>query len=168
MNKERICELVQKINDILYNEMGITTFKERVILLGCTAIVEKEKILHKNWNDFINCLCDEVSKKDNILVKELKKIKPTLSDNLDNFIKYVNEINFHEHDVMAIFFKELNKYKTKSDGGQVFTPQHIASFMCRLIECNKNDRILDATCGSGTFLVEGLKYSDEVYGNELY
>ena len=44
MNKEKICELVQKINDILYNEMGITSFKERVILLGCTAIVEKEKI----------------------------------------------------------------------------------------------------------------------------
>ena len=168
MNKERICELAQKINDILYNEMGITSFKEKVILLGCTAIVEKEKILNKNWDDFINCLCDEVSKKDSILVKELKKIKPTLSDNLDNFIKYVKEINFHEYDVMAVFFNELNKHKTKSDGGQVFTPHHIASFMCRLIECNKSDRILDATCGSGTFLVEALKYSDEVYGNELY
>ena len=94
MNKEKICELVQKINDILYNKMGITTFKERVILLGCTAIVEKEKILNKNWNDFINCLCNEVSKNDDILVKELKKIKPTLSDNLDNFIDTVKGFHF--------------------------------------------------------------------------
>lgn len=38
----------------------------------------------------------------------------------------------------------------------MFTPDHIASFMYRLIDVNMNDRVLDATCGSGTFLVKSM------------
>ena len=44
----------------------------------------------------------------------------------------------------------------KAQAGQVFTPDHIASFMYRLIDVNMNDRVLDATCGSGTFLVKSM------------
>ncbi|WP_330944795.1 hypothetical protein [Bifidobacterium longum] len=36
---------------------------------------------------------------------------------------------------MGIFFNEFNHYKTKSEAGQVFTPeQHITDFMYRLLE----------------------------------
>lgn len=54
-------------------------------------------------------------------------------------------------DVMGIFFNEFNRYKKKSESGQVFTPDHITSFMYRLIEVNQNDKVLDAACGSGAF-----------------
>lgn len=57
---------------------------------------------------------------------------------------------------MAIFFNEFNRYRGKAQAGQVFTPDHIASFMYRLIDVNMNDRVLDATCGSGTFLVKSM------------
>ena len=57
---------------------------------------------------------------------------------------------------MGIFFNEFNRYKSKSDSGQVFTPDHITSFMYRLIHCDMNDRILDAACGSGAFLVKAM------------
>ena len=57
---------------------------------------------------------------------------------------------------MAIFFNEFNRYKGKSESGQVFTPDHIASFMYKVIGINKDSRILDAVCGSGTFLVKAV------------
>ena len=57
---------------------------------------------------------------------------------------------------MGIFFNEFNRYKKKSENGQIFTPDHITSLMYRLIDVNKSDRILDATCGSGAFLVKAM------------
>ena len=57
---------------------------------------------------------------------------------------------------MGIFFNEFNRYKKKSDSGQVFTPDHITSFMYRLIDVDKDDRVLDAACGSGAFLVKAM------------
>ena len=58
--------------------------------------------------------------------------------------------------ILHIFFNEFNRYRGKAQAGQVFTPDHIASFMYRLIEVNKDDHVLDATCGSGTFLVKSM------------
>lgn len=57
---------------------------------------------------------------------------------------------------MAIFFNEFNRYKGKSEQGQVFTPDHITSLMYRITETNKDDIVLDAACGSGAFLVKAM------------
>ncbi len=57
---------------------------------------------------------------------------------------------------MGIFFNEFNRYKGKSENGQVFTPGHITSLMYRLVEANMNDNILDAACGSGAFLTMAM------------
>ena len=69
-------------------------------------------------------------------------------DAIDNFIEWVAEISeclnsdyWNGEDVMGIFFNEFNRYKKKSESGQVFTPDHITSFMYRLIEVNKNDEL---------------------------
>ena len=87
----------------------------------------------------------------------------TNQESIDSFIQWVTEIsdsvnsdNWNGEDVMGIFFNEFNRYKGKSDSGQIFTPEHITSFMYRLIDVNKSDRILDATCGSGAFLVKAM------------
>ena len=82
---------------------------------------------------------------------------------IKQFIEWVTEISdcinsdaWRGEDVMGIFFNEFNRYKTKSEAGQVFTPEHITDFMYRILEVNKDDRILDATCGSGGFLVKAM------------
>lgn len=66
--------------------------------------------------------------------------------------------DFNGEDILHIFFNEFNRYNKKSTLGQVFTPLHIASFMYKLLDCSANDRILDATCGSGTFLMKSLDF----------
>ena len=39
-----------------------------------------------------------------------------------------------------------------SQGGIVKTPKHIAELMCDLAELDENSKVLDITCGTGTFL----------------
>lgn len=65
---------------------------------------------------------------------------------------------------MGIFFNEFNRYKKKSESGQIFTPDHITSLMYRLLNCNANDYILDAACGSGAFLVKAMSNMIEEAG----
>ena len=50
---------------------------------------------------------------------------------IDDFIRNVSEIsvcvnssNWNGEDVMGIFFNEFNRYKKKSESGQIFTPDH--------------------------------------------
>ncbi|MDO4026490.1 HsdM family class I SAM-dependent methyltransferase [Clavibacter michiganensis] len=80
-----------------------------------------------------------------------------------DFIDWVTEISglinssaWNGEDVMAIFFNEFNRYKKKSESGQIFTPDHITGFMYRLLGVNQDDRILDACAGSGSFLVKSM------------
>jgi type I restriction-modification system DNA methylase subunit len=80
-------------------------------------------------------------------IEELeKKIKPMM-DYSDNTI-----------DALGIFYHEFVKY-SGGDGsglGIVLTPQHLTEFMCDLAEINKNSKIVDICCGSGTFLVTAM------------
>jgi 16S rRNA G966 N2-methylase RsmD len=80
-------------------------------------------------------------------IEELeKKIKPML-DFADNTI-----------DALGIFYHEFVKY-SGGDGsglGIVLTPQHLTEFMCDLAEVNKNSKVVDICCGSGTFLVTAM------------
>ena len=82
---------------------------------------------------------------------------------ITEFIDWVTEISdclnsdaWRGEDVMGIFFNEFNRYKKKSEAGQVFTPEHITDFMYKILEVNKDDRVLDGCCGSGGFLVKSM------------
>jgi len=61
-------------------------------------------------------------------------------------------------DALGVFYHEFIKY-SGGDGsglGIVLTPQHLTEFMCDLAEVNKNSRVVDICCGSGSFLVTAM------------
>lgn len=61
-------------------------------------------------------------------------------------------------DALGVFYHEFIKY-SGGDGsglGIVLTPQHLTEFMCELAGVNKNSRIVDICCGSGSFLVTAM------------
>ncbi len=61
-------------------------------------------------------------------------------------------------DALGVFYHEFIKY-SGGDGsglGIVLTPQHLAEFMCDLAGVNKNSRVVDICCGSGSFLVTAM------------
>ncbi len=61
-------------------------------------------------------------------------------------------------DALGVFYHEFIKY-SGGDGsglGIVLTPQHLTEFMCDLAGVNKNSRVVDICCGSGSFLVTAM------------
>ncbi len=61
-------------------------------------------------------------------------------------------------DALGVFYHEFIKY-SGGDGkglGIVLTPQHLTEFMAELANINKNSKVLDICCGSGSFLVTAM------------
>lgn len=179
VDKQAIYRLTAKINNCLHSRFGIKNLYHRMIFTACALVATKEGAslaTGMDYNDFHNSILNQLnkslkdSKKRNsklqLLSDTYAKIEMNSPDNqeaIDDFIGWVKEIssyvtsdNWNGEDVMGIFFNEFNRYKAKSENGQIFTPDHITSFMYRLIHCDMNDKILDATCGSGAFLVKSM------------
>ena len=169
-----------KINNLLHFKFGVNDFYDRMVFTACALVAKRyDAPLTKgmDYNLFhytiLNTLSKslEDAKKQNekleILLEAYSKVQMNITNNqkaIDDFIvnveiisKLINSKNWNGEDVMGIFFNEFNRYKGKSENGQVFTPDHVASLMYRLINVNpKEDRILDAACGSGAFLTKSM------------
>lgn len=179
IDKQHIYNLTKRINDCLHTEFGIKNLYHRMIFTACALVAKRYGAILVNNMDFTlmkNSILSTLSKsledsrKQNLkldllteVYSEIKMNNTTNQDAINNFIDWVSEISdcvnsdyWNGEDVMGIFFYEFNRYKKKSESGQVFTPDHITSFMYRLIEVNQNDKILDAACGSGAFLVKAM------------
>ena len=46
----------------------------------------------------------------------------------------------------------------KGGQGQFFTPRNVVQMVIDMVDPEPDDKILDPACGSGGFLVEGLRY----------
>jgi type I restriction-modification system DNA methylase subunit len=179
IDKQQIYLLTKRINDCLHTEFGIKNLYHRMIFTACALVGCRYGALLVEGMDFTlmkNSILSTLSKsleeskrqnlKLDLLVEVYSDIKMNNSTNqeaINNFIQWVMEISdcvnsdyWNGEDVMGIFFNEFNRYKKKSESGQVFTPDHITSFMYRLIHVNQNDCVLDAACGSGAFLVKSM------------
>ena len=179
IDKQKIYGLTKKINDCLHTEFGIKNLYHRMIFTACALVAKRYGamlIKGMNYPTFHTLIHSTLSKsleenrkqnqKLDILLEVYSEIKMNSTDNqeaIDNFIEWISEISecvnsdyWNGEDVMGIFFNEFNRYKKKSESGQVFTPEHVTSFMYRLIGVGKDDRVLDAACGSGGFLVKSM------------
>ena len=70
--------------------------------------------------------------------------------------RYIDADSSEGQDILNMFFIAFNKYTGKADKNQAFTPDHITEFMCRVTGVDRTKRVLDATCGSGSFLVQAM------------
>lgn len=181
IDKQKIYTLTKRINDNLHINFGMKNLYHRMIFTACALVAERygaslTKVKDTNYPTFHTSIHSTLSKslkdarlqnqKLDLLLEVYAEIKMNNNENqtaIDSFIddivaisKSVNSDYWNGEDVMAIFFNEFNRYKGKSEHGQVFTPDHITSLMYRLIAINKNDIILDAACGSGSFLIKSM------------
>ena len=79
-----------------------------------------------------------------------------LSTIMMDIYAYIDDDSSEGQDILNLFFITFNKYTGKADKNQAFTPDHITDFMCLLTGVNKDSRILDICCGSGSFLVQAM------------
>ncbi len=179
IDKEKIYSLTAKINNCLHTEFGIKNLYHRMIFTACALVAKRygAPLSGKmDYDTFSTCIQSTLktelaesrqqNQKLNLLLDVFSEIKMNTTSNqkaISNFIEWVSEISdefnsdyWNGEDVMGIFFNEFNRYKKKSESGQVFTPDHITSLMYRLIGVNKDDYILDAACGSGAFLIKSM------------
>ena len=181
LNKRLIYDTTHRINNNLHTNFGVKNLYHRMIFTACALVAERYgvnlkaikgnvfSILHGAILNTINKSLEEDKQqnmKPSILEEVYSEIKMNYTENqnaIDDFIDDVciisDNINSNEwrgEDVMGIFFNEFNRYKKKSDAGQVFTPEHITSFMYRLINITQNDYVGDFCCGSGGFLVKAM------------
>ena len=205
IDKNKIYSLTEEINNLLHFRFGMKNYYHRMIFTASALVVERfggnlEAIKNNGYEPFRNKIYDTLAKslqehrqqnlKIGILLDVYSEIKMNIVENQDDINSFIDAIieisasvnsdNWNGEDVMGIFFNEFNRYKKKSENGQVFTPEHITSFMYDLIEINHNDRVLDATCGSGAFLVKSManmlqevgglntKEAEEIKKNKLY
>lgn len=179
IDKQKIYELTKKINDCLHYKFGIKNLYHRMIFTACALVAKRFDAKMVKGQSYLGMKSEieatlqkqeteskeEKEKIDFLLevYREIKMNNPDNQDAINDFIDWVSQISdcvnsdyWNGEDVMGIFFNEFSRYKAKSEAGQVFTPDHITSFMYRLIDVNMHDKVLDATCGSGAFLVKSM------------
>lgn len=179
INKGMIYLLTKRINDSLHIDFGIKNLYHRMIFTACALVAKRygaSLVAGMNYQTFHTSIHSTLAKsleeerkqnqKIDILLDVYSEIKMNSTENqeaIDNFIDWISQISdninsdfWNGEDVMGIFFNEFNRYKKKSEHGQVFTPDHITSLMYRLIEVDKNDMVGDFACGSGAFLVKSM------------
>lgn len=115
------------------------------LLDGSDNKTKKIELLQKN------VLGDQKVKK--LTKKEWEEIFDTI---LTDIYRYIDTESSEGQDILNLFFIAFNKYTGKADKNQAFTPDHITDFMCRLTEVDCHKKVLDATCGSGSFLVQAM------------
>ena len=115
------------------------------LLDGSDNKAKKIELLQKN------VLNDQKVKK--LTITHWIKILDTI---LMDIYQYIDTNSSEGQDILNLFFIAFNKYTGKADKNQAFTPDHITEFMCRLTEVDRTKRILDITCGSGSFLVQAM------------
>lgn len=213
LDKNAIYAVTQRINNNLHFKFGMTDLQDRMIFTACALVVQSRDsnalnivkeagydTIHDHISRKLKDAIDEdtISRRNDklhILVEEYSNVRMSITENqqaikefIDDVIEIGNLVNsrhWRGEDVMGIFFNEFSRYKKKSDAGQVFTPDHITSLMYRLIGVHQDDRVLDATCGSGAFLVKAMANmikeaggnsttkaknikSEQLFGIELY
>ena len=181
LDKRKIYSTTKSINDNLHVNFGVKNLYHRMIFTACALVAERygaklKGLLGRDFSMLHNAILSTINKsleddkkqnsKLRILEDVYSKIEMNYIENQDAINEFINDvceisdcINSNEwrgEDVMGIFFNEFNRYKKKSEAGQVFTPEHITSFMYRLINVTENDYVGDFCCGSGGFLVKSM------------
>lgn len=179
--KKQIYEATKRINDNLHFNFGINNLKHRMIFTACALVADKNRAelttlkgksfetLQRNIIETLQNSYDQARQKNlklDIIKEQFERISYNYTKNqkaIDDFIDeiakisgYINNSKWCGEDVMSIFFNEFTRYKGKSEAGQVFTPDHITSLMYRITNTRYKDRVLDACCGSGAFLVKAM------------
>lgn len=109
----------------------------------------------------------------NRIIERFKQAKVVYKDVLDSkesidldekSLKYVvGELQSYslmtaQRDVVGDAFEVFIHRALKGGQGQYFTPKNVVKTAIQIIDPGTEDKIIDPACGSGGFLIEGLKY----------
>jgi len=77
---------------------------------------------------------------------------------IDGLIKYLDNVEVERlGDVIGYVYEELIDPEERHQFGRFYTPHGVAELIVKWCIRNESDKVLDAGCGSGTFLIEAYK-----------
>ncbi|SNV00475.1 Restriction enzyme BgcI subunit alpha [Megamonas hypermegale] len=158
-----IKDIIKKKGIVLITKEFVNSLKEIWILMTPKGI---RGAIEGVLSDLLDG-SDNKAKKIELLQKNIlenQKVRALKTDDwteiLETIIlkiyRYIDTDSSEGQDILNMFFIAFNKYTGKADKNQAFTPDHITEFMCRITGVDRTKRILDATCGSGSFLVQAM------------
>lgn len=171
--------IIQEFNKYLYDE-GINipgnqkTFFVSIILLCLKANPRLKEFLDEKDEGFI--IADYMIKlvkeyyKDNIFSQSFSFIKNNLNNNqLYHLINMLSlDLEIYGIDILNKFYSEFMNYDKKGEPnlGIVLTPHDIVELMVKELNIKKGESLMDCCTGTGSFLIEGSKYTDKLIGCE--
>ena len=155
----------------------IKTFFATSILLCRKANPRIISFLDKKDNGIIiaNYLVELLNKfyKDELLTQQFKFMEYNLNNTqLYNLIKMLDfDIKEYSNDILNQFYSEfmirdVKGNNKKSKKGIILTPYDIVELMVRELDIKKGDSVADFCTGTGSFLIEASKYTDNLIGCE--
>lgn len=169
-----VMDKAMEINDSLNFDFKVEGLKDRWILTSGAILAEtlKENCLSgENTIDGIRrkivmTLSDNLERKSTmpkkdpveLLLKSLNDITFAVDGTDKSCSSYVSNVqdiarmmmsNNWNSDMSGLLFNEFTRYNIKADMGQILTPPHIASFMCKLLELQPTDMYAECCCGTG-------------------
>ena len=146
--------------------------KEMIHLILCKIYDER----FTAENDMVTFRASIIDEKDEVKVrittlfnevKEKYKDVLTSSDKIEfdgNTLKYIIGLMQNiciidtDRDTIADAFEVFIGYSLKGSQGQFFTPKNIVKLMVEIVNPQRNQIVIDPSCGSCGFLVESLKH----------
>jgi type I restriction enzyme M protein len=117
----------------------------------------------------INDLYDVQKKRDPEVFTESIKVDQRVLRTVVSHLEGIN-LNKTDLDVKGVAFEQFMDGFFKGDYGQYFTPRPIIEFAIEMMQPNKDEKVLDSSCGSGGFLLYALdairKQAGEYYEKE--
>jgi len=179
-DKEQVMQSTYKLNEILHrndiaehlrsqfvgscllalHDKGFVykNMKTKPVIAGIEDVLKgllnKNKAVQKSLK--FEILCNNVLKNQKIERLAPENFTYLLDFIKDNIYPFIDEKTNPGQDLLNLFFTTFNKYVGKEDKNQAYTPNHIVHFMCKVARVGRNSRVLDPTCGSGSFLVQAM------------
>lgn len=150
------CLLALKSNETSPNSFQYSGLETPVIISGIKNIIGNLLQNDINRATKIVLLDNKVLNDQKVRTLRKEKFVEIIDFIRNRIIPYINPKTNKGQDLLNLFFTTFNKYVGKADKNQAFTPDHITHFMCKVAGINKSSRVLDPTCGSGSFIVQAL------------
>ena len=107
--------------------------------------------------------------KDTIFYKSFEFLK--YNSNNKHFYKLIKmldfDVKYYTNDVLNRFYSEFRCYNENPKDGIVLTPHDIVELMVRELKIKKGESVMDCCTGTGSFLIEASKYTDNLIGCEI-
>ena len=175
-------KIAHKFNQYLHDEgikmpIHIKTFFATSILLCRKANPRIISFLDRRDNGIIiaNYLVELLNKfyKDELLTRQFKFMEYNLNNT--HLYKLISMLDFdikkYSNDILNQFYSEfmirdVKGNNKKSKKGIVLTPYDIVELMVRELNIKKGESVADFCTGTGSFLIEASKYTDNLIGCE--